>query len=77
MTASFSTTASTTKSTAPKSPYESVGVIPASTCAIWPVVSLPRSTCFSRSFTASPMPVSSAFGATSFMRTGTPFDADW
>jgi hypothetical protein len=52
-------------------------VIAARTWAIWAVVSFPRSTCFSRSFTASPRPSSSAFGATSFMRTGTPFDADW
>ena len=51
--------------------------MPARTWAILPVVSLPRSTCFSRSFTASPTPASSAFGATSFMRTGTPFEADW
>ena len=74
---SFSTTASTTMSTAPKSPYESVGVIPARTCAICPGFIFPRSTCFSRSLAASPIPSSSAFGAMSFIRIGVPFDADW
>ena len=77
LTFSFSTTASTTMSTEPKSPKERVGVIPARTCAIFPAVILPRSTCFSRSLAASPIPSSSAFGAMSFIRIGVPFDADW
>jgi hypothetical protein len=52
-------------------------VIPARTWAIFPAVSFPRSTCFSRSLAASPIPSESGFGAMSFIRIGIPFEADW
>ena len=49
----------------------------ASVIAICSVVRRPRSTCLPSSFIASPMPSSRALGAMSFMRTGTPREADW
>ena len=41
------------------------------------VVMVPRSTRFTRSFCASPMPRARAFWAMSFMRMGVPLEADW